>query len=364
MVSRRTFIKGSLAVGLGLSLGLFGWNRGVEETCIPPSLGAPWRWAVTLNTRRMALSREGYEPHLALATELGASMVRFDLSWNVVEPELDHWRAEQLAWYGALVRAAKRHGLEVIGNLTDYPGWAIAELARNPAAFQRRWYRYVAAVARELDADVAYYQMGNEFNSVLDPIPREHDAEVFRVAHMALGDELGSHRSRVRTVINPFYGFNHLGSEWDPALRMVLEAASEAIDVLALDYYPGSYNLLGDPQDWSPLSSLAGYAREYDKALAIGETGCPSFGSPSRQSCWYEAALPALAREVEGLGLSRRMAFVCLFELADRPALDWWELWRPTEVTLGLADRYLRPKPCFRIVQGLIGKRPRERDGR
>lgn len=351
-MTRRTFLQGAFALAAGLVgvSGMPSYDRWVVADEAP--FKASWPWSVNLRTDAL-LAYPDFTAFLDLAGRLGVTLVRFDAGWKQLQAAEDRWDDACLARYGAIVRAAEARGMRVIANLDDYPAWALKLLAADPGRFERHWCDYVRKTALALGQAVAYYQLGNEFNSVLDPIPAAYDPRVVLLAHGALRDAGWSGQ----TVINPFYGFHQLGSEWDPAIRRMLEAAAAAIDVIALDYYPGSYNPWGNPRDWRPLASLARYAKEYDKRLAIGEMGFPTFlHGEQRQVVWLRSTLTALAEEVRALGLRDRLAFVNLFELSDREHLALWELWRPTEVTLGLADRTLKPKPGFYALQRMIAQ--------
>lgn len=351
-VTRRSFLRGAFTVAVGL-MGVSSpppydrWVVGDEGPFL-----ASWPWSVNLRTEAL-LAVPDFTVLLDLAHRLGVTLVRFDAGWKHLQVAEDRWDSGCLARFAAIVHAANAQGMRVIANLDDYPAWALKLLATDRRRFERLWGDYVRKTALALGPGVAFYQLGNEFNSVLDPIPAPYDPRVVVLARGALRDA----GWKGQTVINPFFGFHHLGSEWDPALRRMLEAAAEAIDVIALDYYPGSYNPWGDPRDWRPLASLARYAKEYDKRLAIGEMGYPTFlGGQQRQVVWLQTTLTALAEEVRELGLRNGLAFVNLFELCDREHLAIWELWRPTEVTLGLADHTLKPKPGFYALQRMIAE--------
>lgn len=105
MIQRRTFLKGAIASVVGLSVGLLGWQYDVQEPDESLPFAAPWTWSVTLNAAGMARSKPG--PYLDLARDLGVSLIRVDLSWNVLQPEADHWRSDREAWYRALIQAAR-----------------------------------------------------------------------------------------------------------------------------------------------------------------------------------------------------------------------------------------------------------------
>lgn len=347
-MDRRSFI------GFALAAPFFWALEGMASPSRLPraELAYPWAWSVNLNIRSMTEDFLGYPPYLDLAAALGANLIRFDIYWKDLEPEPTMWLDNRLAWRVGIVKAARQRKLGVIVNLCGYPRWALSLAASDPDRFFEAWRRYVGRVAGACEDLVAYYQLDNEFNTVLDPLPQDLDARVFLEGSRAL-DNLGVRypAGGARTVVNAFYGFNHIGSDWPGALERVLPVASSAIDVLALDDYPGSYAFWNAPSTraWkAPLELLASYARRYDMLLAVGETGCPSYLlGQDRQAAWYVRAMASLARDVRDLDLSSRFTYVNLFELVDRPPLELWEFWRPTEVTLGLAGRDLVPKQAF-----------------
>ena len=353
-MTRRKFLQGTATLWFGSAIAW--WASMALEVAdanfIPFS--ATWSWSVNLGKLKPSF----LAPCLDAVSILGAELVRFDADWRDLEPEEGSWSSAQLQWYHTLMEGVRQKGLKAIANLDGYPPWALRELSSHPDRFFNHWHRAVHRMASILGPEVAYYQLGNEFNTILDPIPAKYDGNVMRIARQALDEVFSEHPSwTARTVINPFFGFNHFGSEWDGALRQVLDEAADAIDVLALDYYPGSYTPFVRPSDWSPLANLAQYANEYQKELAVGELGYPTFPwGENRQAAWLKITLDALNREVDRLKIRKRFAFVNIFELMDRSHLDWWELWRPTETSLGIIDTHFRPKRGYWVLREIIDR--------
>jgi hypothetical protein len=106
------------------------------------------------------------ERMLRRAADAGIGAVRTDFFWHLIEPTPGVFRWER---YDALVRAARRHSIDVLGILDYSVAWASSDPAgrdlkyppKDPAAFAR----FAAATAARYRGSVAFWEIWNEPDS-------------------------------------------------------------------------------------------------------------------------------------------------------------------------------------------------------
>jgi len=191
------------------------------------------------------------------------------------------------------------------------------------SAFLNEAYQYakvVASVLRRLEYEpwnlVAYYQLGNEQNHFIDPVPDQFDAAFIE----ALGRGVNDGDPGRYTIVNAFANW----LDWDSTLRSWLNATGGFIDIVAIDHYPGTGTATG-PTDWTPLDVLISIANSYGKTLAIMETGYPSEGvnpynpliihDESKQAQYINVAFTEIIKRTQ----NAYIAFLTWYMLWDEP---------------------------------------------
>ena len=318
---------------------------------VPPGLV----WGVSWHPERLMDDPAGYHPQLQAVEDLGVGLVRFDVHWNRMQPQADRpLSLDQLPYFRALVADARAKGLQVKVNLGGYPAWAVDLVNRDPEAFFAAYRPYVRAVVEALGTGVDYYQMGNEFNTILDPIPEPLDGRVFREARAEIDQAKAKWPTwGVKTVINVCDTFY---LPWKDDLERVLQESAAAIDVIGYDFYPGNYSHPHDWSAWKTLDYLASVMERYDKDGAICETGCPAFLGEGRQARWIAESARALRREIAKSPARDRFRFAVFYELADDPHMKAWP--PPTENTFGLIAPDGRRKPGFEAFRQVVAVPP------
>jgi hypothetical protein len=314
---------------------------------VPPELV----WGVSWHPERLKDQPGGYKPQLKAVTDLGVGLIRFDVHWNRMQPGSDQpLSLAELPYYRALIADAKAKGLQIKVNLGGYPAWAVELVNQDPDAFFARYRPYVKAVVAALGTEVDYYQMGNEFNTILDPIPESLDGRLFKEARAEI-DAAKAQRPdwQVKTVINACDTFY---LPWRDDLERVMAEAADAIDVIGYDFYPGNYSHPHDWSAWQTIDYLASVMERYDKEGAICETGCPAFLGEGRQARWIAESARALQREIAKSPSRDRFKFAVFYELADDPHLKAWP--PPTENSFGLVAADGRRKPGFEAFRQII----------
>lgn len=285
------------------------------------------------------------------AKELGVGLLRFDAPWTKLQPTADApFDPKLLATLRARVDGSLARGMHVKINLGNYPGWAVELLKRDPEAFFARYGAYVEAAVDGLGPGVSYFQLGNEFNTILDPIPREHDAQVFLTAREVI-DRFKAERPgwKVKTVINVCDTFS---IPWHDELEGVMKAASSAVDVVGYDFYPGNYSHLHDWSAWPGLAHVEDVMRRYGKEGGACETGCLTAFGEERQARWTAESTRAMLNIIARSPLKDRFVFGIFYELMDPPKLPFY----PTEGTFGLMTARGRHKPGFEAFRQVVAE--------
>lgn len=350
---KRSWLPLALTGGGLLAFVWLGYHPGWPTPRMPlPVMPEGFRWGITWHPDALRATGRSLAPQLQALDELGVGLERLDVRWSELEPEPGRFRSEELPFYRALVARAVAHGRQVKLNLGSYPPWALAQLRSEPEAFFASYQAYVTRVVRAMGPAVRYYQLGNEFNTVLDPIPAALDARVCRTAHAVIDAEQARHPGwQVSTVLNACDTF-HL--PWKGHLEAVLEAASEAIDVIGYDSYPGNYGQLADWGAWPQIRYLGELMARYDKDGAICETGCLSAFGERRQARWIQESPRALLAAIARSPVRARFRFAVFYELADAPQLPF--LMPYTEATFGLMSPEGRRKPGFAAFRALVAE--------
>lgn len=287
---------------------------------------------------------------LEVAKELGVGLLRFDVMWSDFQPVPGPFHPEQLALTRTRVRNCRKQGFTVKVNLVGYPSWALELLKRDPEAFFVQYRQYVRSVVETLGDQVDFYQIGNEFNTLFDPVPAEWDARVFREA----GTEIERSKQRwprwqVRRVINACDSFY---LPWKRTLEKVLDESGPFIDVIGYDFYPGNYSHFTDWSAWPEIPYLGELAKKYDKEIGICETGCPGFFGEGRQANWIKESTRGMLKAIAASPLRDRFRFAILYELTDSPKRTLWP--PPSEATFGMVGLDGRRKPAFDAFQQVI----------
>ncbi len=314
---------------------------------VPPDLV----WGVSWHPERLMDLPGGYRSQLKAVEDLGVGLIRFDVHWNRMQPQAGQpLDVKELPYFRALIADARARNLQVKVNLGGYPSWAVERIHQDPEAFYAAYRPYVRTVVEALGTGVDYYQMGNEFNTILDPIPEAQDGRLFREARAEI-DRARAARPGwgVKTVINACDTFY---LPWKDDLERVLEEASASIDVIGYDFYPGNYSHPHDWSAWHTLDYLSGLMERYDKEGAICETGCPAFLGEGRQARWITESATALRQAIAASPARDRFRFAVFYELADDPHIKAWP--PPTENTFGLVASDGRRKPGFEAFRQVV----------
>ncbi len=226
--------------------------------------------------------------------ELRAEHVRSDFAWAAFQPNgpADHL---SISWWSDYLNWANTAGLDVIVLLTSPPTWAknlyngycavffitcLVYVYPDKEAFFDAWRNYCREIASHFGDRVYYYQMANEENHFIHSFVGDADeARLFNECYEGLisgeGTTAANHKKHFRTIVNAWADAGQLG--WDQTMRRWLTDAGGAIDIAAVDHYPGTWCCFSFTE-WGPVEQLLGIVREYGKWGAVMETGFSTWG--------------------------------------------------------------------------------------
>jgi hypothetical protein len=309
-------------------------------------------------------TRARIEEDLELIAELGARYVRTDLWWYAAQPTPDRFDDAVLAHYRWYVLAAERRGIGVIAIASNPPDWArqlydSGERDEYAAAFGR----YTERMAVEIGDLVTYYQLSNEPNHVIDFPDSDADVQLFVEGRAGLERGRAQIGAAVpmRTIVNVLVDGHDspIGPRWEDDVRFYMtHGAAGAIDVVAIDHYPGTWSI----GDWGGniVDRLFGVGAEHGVAVAIGEIGyanarcAPPFNTEGGQVGWIREQLPRLRAKLADPAVTggARLEFANWFKLDDRNSGNCFD----PEDNFGVVHTDRSAKPAFEALRGEIAK--------
>jgi hypothetical protein len=295
---------------------------------------------------------------LALIAELGATYVRTDVWWFAVEPKRGQFDTTALAYYRWYVEEAAKHGLGVVTILSNAPDWARALYdANHRAELAADFGRYAERVTETLGDLVTYYQLWNEPNHINDFPDGDTDIQLFRAGRDGIvrGRATLGVTHPFRTVVNVLVDGHDgpLGGRWEDDLRYFLDhGARDAIDVLAIDHYPGTWSV----GDWGGniLDRLFTLGAEEGKRVAIFEAGYATshctlpLNTEAGQVAWVREQVP----RIRSKAANRDLALVNWFKLDDRNTGNCFD----PEDNFGIVRTDRSKKPAFDALKAEIKK--------
>lgn len=312
-------------------------------------------WAMTFHDGEAGGGLAGWRLAFDRALDLGVSHIRTDLRWNQFEPGCDDcWDAQKIDYWADIIRMGRVRGIDLVAILNGpEPGWlAFSEVEYVFVNFAE----FCQKIAYEYGDDLYYYQILNEMNH--NPQIRgafaPHILNCFDNIAIGEGTTGGNHKSAFKTIVNAFAdGF----VSPDSALRDWLDSAGSAIDIPAIDHYPGTWTSDGcppeDPDVWAPLDTLFDIMKDYLKEGAIMETGYSSWdvnwANQGDQAVWVNCNLPFLRDRIRTHAFDNPNLPLVLggfYELVD--ALETGPCGLvPQECHFGLLDSNLAEKDAY-----------------
>jgi hypothetical protein len=319
-----------------------------------PTVGVrPVEWGVTLHPEDAGYDVANARLELGIIRKLGCGFVRTDFCWSDLEPARDQWDGGKLRFYSDFLDAARSMGLQVQVLLSRAPDWAKTLYGVDPDGFFEEYRQYCAEVARRFGSRVHYYQIWNEADNFLDFVPFWDDWRLFKSGHAGLEKYDRDFETYVNTTSLPW-------TEWE--LNDWLRRAGDAIDIIGVDYYPGTWTIT-PYDDWSPLQRVLEKISDpndpaFGKKAAIQETGFSTFlcfwHNEFDQKNWINTSLPAL-REIirsHNARYANKVVSCCWYELLDTDTSGGWWL----ENHFGILRSDWSKKPGFGDLRARIAE--------
>jgi hypothetical protein len=282
----------------------------------PPS---QWRGVITYHPWYHQFSPSVAIRCLAEAAELGARFIRLDIRWKDLIP--DGQRVDEAAWswyQGYLAMARDNCELEPIVVLSNPP-----EVVLHWSVEQRleAWTDYVGEVARRLGRNCNFYQILNEPNN---PVFRIFPVKSTPAAIASAARVIRQNNPEAKTAINMLVDL----PGWKSDLERLIEDCGNAIDIVGLDYYPGTWAVSWESvlSSWNHLADemIAATRNEtsplHNRPLAILETGYSTnmrrWRDGKQQEAYFEDLKNALT-QWDGQTGGKGLLFLGIHELTD-----------------------------------------------
>jgi hypothetical protein len=277
---------------------------------------------------------------MAEAAALGVGYLRSDVRWKDVIPDCQSPDEDAFKWYRSYFTAARDwYGLEPLFVLSEAPK-AIDYL--DGEGRMRAWRFYLEEVAGRL---------GDEPNNpVFRFFPKAQQSEAVEVA----SEVLKRHIPEAKILVNFLLDLPN----WKRSLTQMLTDSGSAVDIVAVDHYPGTWSL-SLKADWSETIEIASSIRNavrgsiWDgRRLAIIETGYPTNLAgvrTERHQSDYFASLQVATRAVDLALGSQGLDLLGIYEICD----DDSAVFLDPEAHFGILTSTFRRKASFRAIQQL-----------
>lgn len=202
------------------------------------------------------------------ATIIGSKFIRFNIWWREIEPIEGYINIPILNWYKKVIKYIVRKRLKPITIIgADYPKWFIDKVKEGISVkyMIEKTYDYAYTVSKSMKPYIEVYQLGNELNHPLNPLPNRLKTVFLNTLIRGVTDVVGSSITIVNINANVIGWANFLD-------RLFATEVGEAIDIIGIDHYPRTWSF-ADYNDWGLLKYVYDKTKQYNKAIAITETG-------------------------------------------------------------------------------------------
>jgi hypothetical protein len=292
---------------------------------------------------------------LAEAAELGAGYIRLDIRWKDLIP--DGRIVDEAAWnwyQNYLTVACDWYGLRPIIVLSNPPEKVLHDSVESRL---KDWGTYIDQVAGRLGQACSLYQILNEPNN---PVFKIFPTSATPTAIASAARLIRQHNPDAKTAINILVDL----PGWRSDLNKLFAQCGTAIDIVGLDYYPGTWAVSSDsvPSGWNRLADDIDAIRMMENSplyhcpIAIIETGYSTniqgWRGDAKQEGYFQDLERALRRWDERMG-RKGLIFVGIHELTDSNTSAWLD----PEAHFGLlTSETLDRKAGFSIVRNIFNE--------
>jgi hypothetical protein len=227
-----------------------------------------------------------------------------------------------------------------------------------------RWQSFVRETVRRFGPHLGMLQIAEEANSTGPggdgPYPNVREAIVAGV--LAAKDEANQCGFRLQVGFNATPSFSTADDFWHGTAALVTPAVLDALDYVALDFFPDVFRPLpGDGPQSTLAQAVAGVLQGFRKtglALAhipptvpmhIGENGWPT--SPTRPCERQAAVLDTVVRTIYASRIELNITHYVYFDLRDAVSAN-----PDIFFQFGLMRDNYTPKPAFHAYRALIAE--------
>ena len=292
---------------------------------------------------------------LAEAAELGAGYIRLDIRWKDLLPDGRIFDEAAWNWYQSYLTVARDwYGLRPIIVLSNPPEKVLHDSVELRL---EGWRTYIDHVAGRLGEACSLYQVLNEPNN---PVFKIFPTSATSTAIASAARLIRQHNPEARTVINILVDL----PGWRSDLDKLLARCGTAIDIVGLDYYPGTWTVSSDSvlSGWNRLADEIDATRTKEKSLlrhcpiAILETGYSTnihgWRGDAQQEEYFQDLEHALRRWDDRMGQDG-LLFVGIHELTDSDTSAWLD----PEAHFGLlTSETLDRKVGFSMVRNIFNE--------
>jgi len=289
---------------------------------------------------------------LAEAAALGVGYLRSDVRWKDVLPDAKSPDEDAFRWYRSYFTAVRDwYGMQPLFVLSEAPNLvnSLDDKGRMSA-----WRFYVEQVVARLGDLCRVYQVLNEPNNpVFRFFPKAQQCEAIKVAAQVIKSRV----PRSQILVN----FLEDLPTWRQTLTRILGDCGSAIDIVAIDHYPGTW-ALSATADWSSTIEIASAIRTAasgsiwaGRKLAIIETGYSTniVGlRTERHQSDYFVSLEQATKMIDLAMGARGIDLLGLYEICDENSAVRFD----PEAHFGLVTSSFKRKLAFQTVQGLCAR--------
>lgn len=332
-------------------------DHAMEWDDIRPPTGAP-----PIRSSRFAITHHPwYQFHharascicLEQAAALGVGYVRSDVRWKDVLPDGQTVDQNAFRWYRSYFTAVRDwYGLQPLLVLSEAPR-SVHRMDKK--ARSHAWRYYVEEVVARLGDLCRVYQVLNEPNNpVYRSFPKDEQFGAIRSGAAVIKAAFPD----ARIAVNFLVGM----PGWRRSLTAVLEQCGPEIDIVTVDYYPGTWSVSLN-QDWVDVVDLARKVSNPSMAplwagrkLGIMETGYATnlatlFRTEAQQANYFLSFGKTVSLIDDTIG-STGLELVGLYELSDDNTASPLD----PEAHFGLLTSDLTRKSAFGVVQRLCSE--------
>jgi hypothetical protein len=324
-------------------------------------------WSCSLHVDDVGKNLTNASQTFAAAFGLGCRIIRTDLAWKDLQPEMNLWSQRAAQFYMDFFSSMRRQGLAPFVILSGAPDWAKGLHKANQSAFFAAAKTYASRAlplalagraASTPPSSPMRVQLWNELNHLPSLWVRDSACGLISALGQAARAQLPTSSQLWINVMSDDPLWQKSVDHW-----LQPDCARTYIDGIGIDHYPGTWSL-GAWDSWAKLDTLlsrvakpAGVDLWSGRRAAVLETGYSSWSSllatEQDQARWVNTSLPALFACARAAPASAPLELVNWYQLLDGRPKPHESV--PQEAHFGVMRwSTLAPKPAFAALAAQI----------